>query len=33
MEPTIFGDYALIKVYKADKTGNAILKGSSNNFN
>lgn len=33
LERSIFGDFALIKVYKADKTGNAILRGSSNNFN
>ena len=33
MEEAIFGDYALIKAWKADKKGNIIFRKTANNFN
>lgn len=33
MEESIFGDYALIKVHKADKLGNCQFRKAMNNFN
>lgn len=33
MEESIFGDYALIKGWKADKAGNVIFRKTANNFN
>ena len=33
LEPTIFADFALVKAYKADKSGNLIFRGSARNFN
>ncbi len=33
MEESIFGDYALIKAWKADKAGNLIFRKTANNFN
>ena len=33
MEPSIFGDYALIKAKKADKLGNLMFNKTSRNFN
>lgn len=33
LEESIYGDYALVKVYKADKLGNCQFRKSMNNFN
>ena len=33
LEESIFGDFALIKAWKADKTGNLQFRGSARNFN
>ncbi len=33
MEESIFGDYALIKGWKADKAGNIVFRKTANNFN
>lgn len=33
MEESIFGDYALIRVHKADKLGNCQFRKAMNNFN
>lgn len=33
LEESIFGDYALVKVHKADKLGNCQFRKSMNNFN
>lgn len=33
MEESIYGDYALIKGWKADKAGNVIFRKTANNFN
>jgi acyl CoA:acetate/3-ketoacid CoA transferase alpha subunit len=33
MENTVFGDFALIKAWKADKKGNLIFRKTAQNFN
>ena len=33
MEETLFGDFALIKAWKADKKGNLIFRKTAQNFN
>lgn len=33
LEESIYGDYALVKVHKADKLGNCQFRKSMNNFN
>ena len=33
MEESIYGDFALIKGWKADKAGNLIFRKTANNFN
>lgn len=33
MEESIFGDYALIKAWKADTKGNLVFRRTSRNFN
>ena len=33
LEPNIVGDFALIKAWKADKSGNLVFRHSARNFN
>ena len=33
MEPTIFGDFALVKAKKADTLGNLVFNKTARNFN
>lgn len=33
MEDAIFGDYALVKAWKADRNGNLLFRKSARNFN
>jgi acyl CoA:acetate/3-ketoacid CoA transferase alpha subunit len=33
MEEAIFGDFALIKAWKADKKGNLVFRATARNFN
>lgn len=33
LEKSIFGDYALVKAWKADTMGNLVFRGTANNFN
>lgn len=33
LEESIFGDFAFIKAWKADHTGNLVFRGSARNFN
>jgi len=33
MERALYGDFALVKAWKADKAGNLVFRGTANNFN